>query len=78
MSATAKRVDDLPSQDGPSKDQVIAELRELVSDLRDAAQDGRMLAARYSELLTKCVDEYCVEFELRAERALQRLEEASQ
>ena len=35
-----------------------------------------MLARRYAELLTKSVDEYCVEFEQRAESALARLEEA--
>lgn len=64
------------SADGPSKDEVIAELRQLVTDLRDAAQDGRMLARRYAELLTNCVDEYCVEFEHRADQALARLEAA--
>ena len=66
---------DAPDDDR-SKDEVIAELRQLVTDLRDAAQDGRMLARRYADLLTKCVDEYCVEFEQRAEAALARLEEA--
>jgi len=63
--------------DGPSKDDVIAELRQLVTDLRDAAQDGRMLARRYADLLTSCVDEYCVEFEHRADRVLARLDEAA-
>ena len=59
-----------------AKDEVIAELRQLVTDLRDAAQDGQMLARRYADLLTKSVDEYCVEFEKRAESALARLDEA--
>lgn len=54
----------------------MTELRELITDLRDASQDGRMLADRFAQLLTKCVDEYCVEFEQRAERALSRLEQA--
>jgi hypothetical protein len=60
----------------PSREEVMAEIRQLITDLRDAAQDGRMLAGRYAELLTRCVDEYCVEFEHRAERALARLEQA--
>jgi hypothetical protein len=80
MSVNAVRADnDIETAAGvPTRDEAIAELRELVCDLRDAAQDGRMLAARYAELLTKCVDEYCVEFEKRAELALQKLEEAIQ
>jgi hypothetical protein len=49
------------------------EIRELITDLRDAAHDGRRLARRYAELLEKIVDEYCVEFEQRAEAALARL-----
>lgn len=45
------------SGDMPSREDAIAEIKALVADLRDAAQDGRMLAARYAELLTKCVDD---------------------
>lgn len=51
-----------------------AEIRQLIVDLRDAAQDGRELARRYADVLQKVVDEYCVEFEKRAEAALVRLE----
>ncbi|HRD29052.1 MAG TPA: hypothetical protein PLO65_12195 [Caulobacter sp.] len=51
-----------------------AEIRQLIMDLRDAAQDGRELARRYADVLQKVVDEYCVEFEKRAEAALARLE----
>lgn len=52
----------------------LAEVRQLIADLRDAAQDGRELARRYSEILQNVVDEYCVEFEQRANSALTRLE----
>ncbi|MDO9335806.1 MAG: hypothetical protein EON95_04810 [Caulobacteraceae bacterium] len=52
----------------------LTEVRQLIVDLRDAAQDGRELARRYSEILQNVVDEYCVEFEQRAESALARLE----
>ncbi|MFZ5671168.1 MAG: hypothetical protein ACOY4K_16895 [Pseudomonadota bacterium] len=55
-------------------DETIAEIRQLIVDLRDAAQDGRDLARRYADVLTKVVEEYCVEFEKRAEAALARLE----
>lgn len=50
------------------------EVRQLIVDLRDAARDGVLLARRYSELLEKVVEEYCVEFEKRAEAVLTRLE----
>lgn len=50
------------------------EVRQLIVDLREAARDGRRLAQRYAELLEKVVEEYCVEFEKRAEAALSRLE----
>lgn len=53
-----------------------AEVRQLIEDLRDAAQDGRDLARRYADVMTKVVDEYCTEFEKRAEAALARLEAA--
>ncbi|MBX3480613.1 MAG: hypothetical protein KF842_09440 [Caulobacter sp.] len=52
----------------------MVEIRQLIADLRDAAQDGRELARRYSEILQNVVDEYCVEFEQRAESALTKLE----
>lgn len=50
------------------------EVRQLIVDLREAAQDGPRLARRYAELLEKVVEEYCVEFEKRAEAVLARLE----
>lgn len=56
------------------QDDIISEVRQLISDLRDAAQDGRHLAQRYAEILQNVVDEYCVEFEKRAEAALAKLE----
>ena len=56
------------------RDETIAEVRQLIMDLRDAAQDGRDLARRYADALQKVVDEYCDEFEKRAEAALARLE----
>jgi signal transduction histidine kinase len=56
------------------RDETIAEVRQLIVDLRDAAQDGRELARRYADVLQKVVEEYCVEFENRAEAALARLE----
>jgi len=54
--------------------ETIAEVRQLIEDLRDASQDGRDLARRYADVLVKVVEEYCVEFEKRAEAALARLE----
>lgn len=56
------------------QDETNAEIRQLILDLRDAAQDGRELARRYADVLQRVVDEYCVEFEKRAEAALARLE----
>jgi signal transduction histidine kinase len=53
---------------------VQAETRQLITDLRDAAQDGRQLAARFAEVLTRTVEAYCNEFELRADDLLARLE----
>lgn len=55
----------------------LAELRELLTDLRSASDDGRLLAHRYAEILRGAVDEYCVEFDKRAEALLKRLEEAA-
>ena len=56
------------------RQEAMEEVRQLITDLRDAAQDGRALARRYAEVLQNVVDEYCVEFEKRADAALQRLE----
>jgi signal transduction histidine kinase len=62
------------ASEGADRDDTISEVRQLISDLRDAAQDGRHLAQRYAEILQNVVDEYCVEFEKRAEAALVKLE----
>ena len=56
------------------REEALNEVRQLVTDLRDAAQDGRELARRYAEVLQNVVDEYCVEFEKRAQAALEKLE----
>ena len=56
------------------REETLNEVRQLVTDLRDAAQDGRELARRYAEVLQNVVDEYCVEFEKRAQAALEKLE----
>jgi hypothetical protein len=58
----------------PERDEAMAEVRQLIIDLRDATQDGRALARRYADALISVVDEYCNEFEKRAEAALARLE----
>ena len=59
------------------REEAMAEVRQLITDLRDAAQDGRQLARRYADVLQNVVDEYCIEFEKRAEAALARLEAAA-
>ena len=59
------------------REEALAEVRQLITDLRDAAQDGRQLARRYADVLQNVVDEYCIEFEKRAEAALARLESAA-
>lgn len=56
------------------REEALNEVRQLIIDLRDAAQDGRSLARRYSEVLQNVVDEYCVEFEKRADAVLEKLE----
>ena len=58
----------------PTREEVLEEVRQLVTDLRDATQDGRNLAKRYADVLQNVVDEYCLEFEKRAEAALEKLE----
>ena len=57
-----------------SRAEVEAEVRQLITDLRDAARDGRLLADRFAEVLKGTVEEYCVEFEPRADDLLVRLE----
>ena len=57
-------------------DEIEADARQLITDLRDAARDGRMLADRFAELLKRTVEEYCVEFEQRADALLARLDQA--
>ncbi len=52
----------------------IDEVRQLVTDLRNAAQDGRLLADRYATLLRNVVEEYCSEFEARADEVLKKLD----
>lgn len=59
---------------GGARADVADDMRQLIVDLREAARDGRGLARRYSELLEKVVEEYCVEFEMRAEAVLARLD----
>ena len=71
MPATAPRCAPDPF-DGPVD--IDAETRQLIIDLRDAARDGRALAARFAEVLKWTVDEYSHEFELRAEHLLAKLE----
>ena len=60
--------------DGPMD--IHAETRQLITDLRDAARDGRLLADRFASVLKATVEEYCAEFEARAEDLLARLEDA--
>lgn len=54
---------------------VVQELKDLLTDLRNASEDGRMLALRYAEVLRGAVDEYCIEFDKRAEAVLKKLDE---
>jgi signal transduction histidine kinase len=64
-----------PSADAAeSPDAVEADVRQLITDLRDAAQDGQLLAERFAETLKRTVEAYCVEFEQRADDLLVRLE----
>lgn len=65
----------IPAPDAAAdRDETLAEARQLIADLRDAAQDGRELARRYAEILQNVVDTYCVEFEQRATSALAKLD----
>ena len=74
MAQSARAVADFSASE---REEAMAEVRQLITDLRDAAQDGRQLARRYADVLQNVVDEYCVEFEKRAEAALARLEAAA-
>jgi len=74
MAQSARAVADFSASE---REEAMAEVRQLITDLRDAAQDGRALARRYADVLQNVVDEYCVEFEKRAEAALARLEAAA-
>ena len=63
-----------PRRDIDDPTDLDVEAMQLIADLRDAAQDGRRLARRYAELLEKVVEEYCVEFEQRADDLLARMD----
>ena len=71
MAQSARAVADFSASE---REEAMVEVRQLIIDLRDAAQDGRALARRYAEVLQNVVDDYCVDFEKRAEAALARLE----
>ncbi|AYV45391.1 hypothetical protein CFHF_09270 [Caulobacter flavus] len=77
MSQSARLAVAQSNEKGTERDEALAEVRQLIIDLRDAAQDGRDLARRYADVLQNVVDEYCIEFEKRAEAALARLEAAA-
>ncbi|KRA61485.1 hypothetical protein ASD79_05015 [Caulobacter sp. Root655] len=74
MAQSARAVADFSASE---REEAMVEVRQLITDLRDAAQDGRALARRYADVLQNVVDEYCNEFEKRAEAALARLEAAA-
>jgi signal transduction histidine kinase len=79
LAANGPQPDAHAAQDGTAlaqqtREEVLEEIRQLVTDLRDATQDGRNLAKRYADVLQNVVDEYCLEFEKRAEAALGKLE----
>ena len=63
-----------PIQAPASDDATRAEVLQLITDLRDAAQDARLLADRFAEVLKRTVEAYCGEFEQRADDLLVRLE----
>jgi len=56
------------------REDAMAEVRQLIADLRDAADDGCAMARRYADILDDVVDDYRIEFEPRAEAAPARLE----
>ncbi|EJL23534.1 hypothetical protein PMI01_04801 [Caulobacter sp. AP07] len=74
MAQSVRAVADFSASE---REEAMVEVRQLITDLRDAAQDGRALARRYADVLQNVVDEYCNEFEKRAEAALARLEAAA-
>lgn len=61
-------------EDMNEREEVRAEVRQLIEDLRNAAQDAPQLARRYAETLQAVVEDYSREFEQRAEALLARLE----
>jgi len=75
--AQSARLANAAEPSASEREEALAEARQLIIDLRDAAQDGRQLARRYADVLQNVVDEYCIEFEKRAEAALARLEAAA-
>lgn len=58
-------------------DTVLTEVRELLTDLRDASADGRMLADRLADLVRSAVEGYCGELDRRAETILKKLDQAA-
>lgn len=76
-TAMSARLANAAALSASDREDALAEVRQLITDLRDAAQDGRQLARRYADVLQNVVDEYCIEFEKRAEAALARLEAAA-
>ena len=74
MPASTNRLS--PTLGDPATGEAVLELRQLIADVKEASRDGRLLVERYASLLTKVIDEYCSEFEGRAEAALARLEAA--
>ena len=57
-----------------SSEATLAEARQLIADLRNAAQDAPQLARQFAETLQTVVEDYSREFEQRAEALLARLE----
>ena len=74
MPASPNRLS--PIAGDSASEEAVLELRQLIADVKEASRDGRLLVERYASLLTKVIDEYCAEFEGRAEAALVRLEAA--
>ncbi|MDB5432083.1 MAG: hypothetical protein JWP35_3199 [Caulobacter sp.] len=57
-----------------TREDTLAETRQLIADLRNAAQDAPQLARQFAETLQTVVEDYASEFEQRAEALLARLE----
>ena len=58
---------------GVMDEALMAEVRELLTDMRGVSEDGRVLAARYADLLKGAVEGYCDELEQRADALLLKL-----